>query len=236
MSTPQHGYQTPRSPTGVGGSPAEQLSFSPSGLPSPIYHPDEISYPPQPMPRARVRDVGIMQQPPGRPIQQDLTSENTRLRERISQLEHKLQEKEKQIKEKEKKIQEKEKQASQVDMQEEYVRKLFEARVAVMGFKCRQLQLQGEVDHLQGMNKSSETELRAQLEKMKTTQEDEQKSTQAVIDTLREDLTNLQGVCSQYHSEMERLQEVVGKLQQENAALKSQQQQQQVDEVFIFQI
>jgi len=43
-------------------------------------------------------------------------------------------------------------------MQEEYVRKLFEARVAVMGFKCRQLQLQGEVDHLQGMvSKSSET-------------------------------------------------------------------------------
>ena len=71
-------------------------------------------------------------------------------------------------------------------------------------------------------------ELRAQLEKMKTTQEDEQKSTQAVIDTLREDLTNLQGVCSQYHSEMERLQEVVGKLQQENAALKSQKRPQQV--------
>ena len=79
-------------------------------------------------------------------------------------------------------------------------------------------------------------ELRAQLEKMNTTQEDEQKSTQAVIDTLREDLTNLQGVCSQYHSEMERLQEVVGKLQQENAALKSQKRPQQVEEVFILQI
>lgn len=31
---------------------------------------------------------------------------------------------------------------------QDYVRKYFEARVAVMGFKCRQMQLQGEVEHL----------------------------------------------------------------------------------------
>jgi len=60
------------------------------------------SFPPQPMPRSRMRDVGVLQQPPGHPIQQELTSENTHLRERISQLEHKLQEKEKKMQEKEK--------------------------------------------------------------------------------------------------------------------------------------
>ena len=38
------------------------------------------------------------------------------------------------------------------------VQKSYEARVAVMGFKCRQMQLQGEVEHLRGMvNKPSET-------------------------------------------------------------------------------
>jgi len=77
------------------------------------------SYPPLPVPRARVRDAGVMQQPPGpgHPIQQDLTSENARLRETISQLEHKLQglretisQLEHKLKEKEKKRQDKEKQ------------------------------------------------------------------------------------------------------------------------------
>ena len=37
--------------------------------------------------------------------------------------------------------------AGELDVQD-YVRKCFEARVAVMGFKCRQMQLQGEVEHL----------------------------------------------------------------------------------------
>lgn len=37
--------------------------------------------------------------------------------------------------------------AGELDVQD-YVRKYFEARVAVMGFKCRQMQLQGEVEHL----------------------------------------------------------------------------------------
>jgi len=61
------------------------------------------SFPPQPVPHARVRDAGVMQQPPGHPpIQQDLASENAHLRQKISQLEHKLQEKEKKIQEKEK--------------------------------------------------------------------------------------------------------------------------------------
>ena len=31
---------------------------------------------------------------------------------------------------------------------QDYVQKYFEARVAVMGFKCRQMQLQGEVENL----------------------------------------------------------------------------------------
>ena len=37
--------------------------------------------------------------------------------------------------------------AGRLDVQD-YVQKYFEARVAVMGFKCRQMQLQGEVENL----------------------------------------------------------------------------------------
>jgi len=82
-----------------------------------------------------MRDVGVLQQPPGHPIQQEKLSENTRLREQISQLEQEL-----------KQTQEK---------KEKYEQKFFEARVAVMGFKCRTMQLQGEVESLR--RKLSET-------------------------------------------------------------------------------
>ena len=69
--------------------------------------------------------------------------------------------------------------------------------------------------------------LQAQLEKMKAAQENEQKDLQAIIETLQEDLQNLQGENSRYRSEMQRL-------QQENIALKSQQRQQQVEEFLFF--
>jgi len=75
-------------------------------------------------------------------------------------------------------------------------------------------------------------ELRAQLETVKTekiAQENEQKNLLTVIETLQRDLQNLQGRRDQDHREMQRLQQGVRELQQENTALKS--QQRQVEEV-----
>ena len=59
-------------------------------------------FPPQPVPRPRVRDVGGMQQPPGQLVQQNLASENAHLRDKISQLEHKLRDIETKAQEKDK--------------------------------------------------------------------------------------------------------------------------------------
>lgn len=75
-------------------------------------------------------------------------------------------------------------------------------------------------------------ELQAHLETVKTekiAQENEQKNLLTVIETLQKDLQNLQGRRDQDHREMQRLQQVVRELQQENTALKS--QQRQVEEV-----
>lgn len=75
-------------------------------------------------------------------------------------------------------------------------------------------------------------ELQARLETVKTekiAQENEQKNLLTVIETLQKDLQNLQGRRDQDHREMQRLQQIVRELQQENTSLKS--QQRQVEEV-----
>jgi len=102
-------------------------------------------------------------------------------------------------------------------------------------------ELQQENTALKSHHQQQQQKLQAQLETVKTekiAQENEQKNLLTAIETLQKDLQNLQGRHDQDHREMQRLQQVVRELQQENTALKSQQrqQQQQVEEVFIFQI
>ena len=71
-------------------------------------------------------------------------------------------------------------------------------------------------------------ELQAQSEKMATekiAQDREQRNLLTVIGTLQTDIQSLEGMHGQDRSEMQRLQQVVRELQQENAALKSRRQQ-----------
>ena len=78
-------------------------------------------------------------------------------------------------------------------------------------------------------------ELQIQLEKMKIekiTHDHDRENLLSVIDKLKEDMEGMRG---QDRSEMQRLQQVVWELQQENAALKSRQEhQQQVELVVVF--
>lgn len=71
----------------------------------------------------------------------------------------------------------------------------------------------------------------AQFQKIKITQDNEQKSLFSVIGTLRKDLQNLQGESNQYRSEIQRQKLIVSELQQENIALKNHLRKQQVKEV-----